>query len=185
VTVSCLACGAPAARRVVGGRERFDCAACGAEADRALVDDPSIRSWTAGGQLWHETAGIFVRDGDRFLFFERTRFPYALTVPAGHVDAGEPPAAAAVRELREEVSLAAPSVTAVGTADVVGDTCRRGADAHRWHAFLVPLAACAGAVAVTDEGERPQWLLPRQALDRDLTLGTRVALERLAGQAEA
>ncbi len=49
---------------------------------------------------------MFVRNPEgKFLFFERTIFPFAFTVPAGHVDAGEEPDIAALRELEEEVGL--------------------------------------------------------------------------------
>lgn len=90
----CLYCHAEAVTWiVVDGRKRCTCASCGREAERAVVIDPRISWWTdADGEYWHESAGVFVRDrGARFLFFQRTAFPYRLTVPAGHVESGEEP----------------------------------------------------------------------------------------------
>jgi ADP-ribose pyrophosphatase YjhB (NUDIX family) len=60
-------------------------------------------------------------------------------VPAGHVDAGELPAHGAVRELHEEVGVEAHRIKHVASANIIGDSCRRGSDAHRWHAYLVVL----------------------------------------------
>jgi ADP-ribose pyrophosphatase YjhB (NUDIX family) len=118
------------------------------------------------------------REG-RFLFFERVDFPPRWTVPSGHVDTGETPEAASARELKEEVGLSADltSLVHIGTEDIVGDSCRRGADAHRWHAYLADLPDT-GDVQVIDEGHRPVWLTLAEALERTLTVPVRQMLAR-------
>jgi 8-oxo-dGTP pyrophosphatase MutT (NUDIX family) len=135
--------------------------------------------WVADdGEYWHETAGVFVRDGDRFLFFERTMFPVAaLTVPAGHVDAGESPERAALRELHEEAGWRAPGVRHIVTEDIPGDSCRRGSDAHRWHAYLTDFDPAA-RVRLNEEGVNPRWLTLDEALTGDLTVPVRYLVER-------
>lgn len=175
----CFQCRVEAVGRVrVGGRTFYDCASCGHRSDRSVVIDPAVRWWTdSSGEYWHESAGVFAGDGTgRFLFFERTLFPFVLTVPAGHVDAGEDPAAAARRELAEETDLRPGTVDVLGVHDLVGDSCRRGSDAHRWHAYLTVVRPPAGTVRLGDEGRRPVWLTPADARRRELAFPVRFVL---------
>lgn len=184
----CLHCHAEAVTWiVVDGRKRCTCASCGREAERAVVIDPRISWWTdAEGEYWHESAGVFVRDRcARFLFFQRTAFPYRLTVPAGHVERGEEPHRAAARELWEEVGIrvAEGELRLVADEYLRGDVCRRGSDAHRWHAFLLEVdeqreAESLGEVTVNEEGEAPVWLTLDQARSRRPTF----AVERIIEQ---
>ncbi|MFD5393849.1 NUDIX hydrolase [Streptomyces sp. NPDC127097] len=169
----CLYCRAEAVTWiVVDGRKSCTCASCGREAERAVVIDPRISWWTdADGEYWHESAGVFVRDRSaRFLFFQRTAFPYRLTVPAGHVERGEEPRCAAARELGEEVGIRGMEGDLRLVADeyLRGDVCRRGSDAHRWHAYLLEVderreSGIQGEVTVNEEGEAPVWLTLDQA----------------------
>ncbi|MCW7985626.1 NUDIX hydrolase [Streptomyces platensis subsp. clarensis] len=169
---------------VVDGRKRCTCSSCGREAERAVVIDPRICWWTdSDGEYWHESAGVFVRDRRaRFLFFQRTAFPYSLTVPAGHVERGEEPKCAAARELWEEVGIrdAHGGLRLVADEYLKGDVCRRGSDAHRWHAYLLEVdehreAGAQGEVTVNEEGEAPVWLTLDEARSRQTTF----AVERI------
>ncbi|WP_432142836.1 NUDIX hydrolase [Streptomyces sp. bgisy084] len=164
----CLYCRAEAVTWiVVDGKKRCTCASCGREAERAIVVDPRISWWIGSDrEYWHESAGVFVRDRSaRFLFFQRTAFPYRLTVPAGHVERGEEPRYAAARELWEEVGIrgAEGALRLVADEYLRGDVCRRGSDAHRWHAFLLEVdghreSGDRSEVTVNEEGEAPVWL---------------------------
>ncbi|WP_406404679.1 NUDIX domain-containing protein [Streptomyces sp. NBC_00879] len=167
---------------VVDGRKRCTCGSCGREAERAVVVDPRISWWTdSDGEYWHESAGVFVRDPrGRFLFFQRTAFPYRLTVPAGHVERGEDPQRAAARELWEEVGIrdAHGELRLIADELLNGDTCRRGSDAHRWHAYLLDVddhRAAGGELTVNEEGEAPLWL----TLDQALAARPTFAVERI------
>jgi len=97
--------------------------------------------------------------------------------PAGHVDAGEAPEPAALRELHEEAGWRAPHVRHITTEDIVGDSCRRGSDAHRWHAYVTDFDP-AQEVRLNDEGVNPRWLTLDEALTRDLTYPVRYLVER-------
>ncbi|MCQ4042679.1 NUDIX hydrolase [Streptantibioticus rubrisoli] len=184
----CLYCHAETVTWIfVDGRKRCTCGTCGCEAERAIVVDPRISWWTdADGEYWHESAGVFVRDRQaRFLFFQRTAFPYSLTVPAGHVERGEEPECAAARELWEEVGIrvANGDLRLVADEYFAGDMCRRGSEAHRWHAYLLDVeehrdAGAHPEVTVNEEGEAPIWL----TLDQARTYRTTFAVERIIDQ---
>ncbi|MEV6026967.1 NUDIX hydrolase [Streptomyces sp. NPDC052036] len=181
----CLRCrGASVQWRTTGARRHSVCLACGHVADRALVLDPAIRWWTdAEGEYWHETAGVFVRDvRGRLLFFDRTAFPFGLTIPAGHVERDEDPDEAAVRELLEETGIAGARLEHLARTPVPGDGCRRGADAHLWHVYRTADAVDADlAVELGPEGTSALWLTPDEALHHPLTY----AVRHLLGQYRA
>ncbi|MYS20010.1 ADP-ribose pyrophosphatase YjhB, NUDIX family [Streptomyces sp. DvalAA-14] len=176
----CVHCHAEAIEWItVDGRKKCVCGSCGRRSDRAIVIDPAISWWTdETGEYWHESAGVFVRDPQRrFLFFRRLAYPFVMTVPAGHVDRGEAPDTAAARELTEEVGLGGGKLRLVTSAHLLGDACRRGSDAHLWHAYLLDVAAAPQEVTVNEEGESPVWLSLDEARSHRLTFAVARIIE--------
>lgn len=169
----CAHCHAETVERVYeDGKTFYFCSTCKQRHERSIVIDPAIEWRVADdGEYWHESEGVFIRNPEgKFLFFERLIFPFALTVPSGHVDAGEDALTAALRETEEEVGYKADKFVEVATEDIVGDSCRRGADAHKWHAYLLPLKKDIDVkVTEEDEGQKPTWLTLDEALQKDLT----------------
>lgn len=180
----CLYCHAEPAEKIsADGTDLFHCHACGRTAERRVVIDPGMTWWRGDDdEYWHESAGVFVRNGaGKFLFFERAIFPVSkLTVPSGHVDAGETPERAASRELVEETSWQAPQVEHVASADIVGDSCRRGSDAHRWHAYRAEFDAADSGIQLSGEGRLPRWLTLAEASAAELIYPVRYMIDRHA-----
>jgi ADP-ribose pyrophosphatase YjhB (NUDIX family) len=87
----CPQCGEALEVRHVEGRSRDYCAECGC----ILYRNPK------------PCAGVIVVDGPEVLLVKRTEPPAvgSWSLPAGFLEADEPPATAAVRELTEETSL--------------------------------------------------------------------------------
>lgn len=172
-------------RIVEDGRTYYTCKTCNKKHERSIVIDPAIVWWVADdGEYWHESAGMFICNPEgKFLFYERLMFPFAVTVPAGHVDAGEDPRDTARRETEEEVGYKADKFIAIASDDIVGDSCRRGSDAHRWHVYLVPIENAADLeVTEKDEGHKPMWLTLDEALAKDLTHPVRYLIEKYRGK---
>ena len=84
-------CGAELVRRLIEGRDRHFCERC----DRPVYRNPK------------PCAGVLVVNGAKVLLIERTQPPAvgSWSVPAGYLEADEPPRVAAVRELEEETSV--------------------------------------------------------------------------------
>lgn len=168
------------------GKLYFYCSTCGQKHERSIFTDPVIHWWVADdGEIWHESAGVFIRNPEgKFLLFERTIFPFSFTVPAGHVDTGEDPLAAAHRETEEEVGLRAGTLVHIAGEDIEGDSCSRGSDAHRWNAYLLPLETHTD-VEVKEEGKHPVWLTIDEALQKDLVYPVRYYFEKFGEELTA
>ena len=158
----CISCSANAVERIFKeARTYYRCAVCGAISDRSLVIDGSINWWVDTERTyWHESAGVIVvDDAQRILCMFRKIFPFAYTIPAGHVDKGEHAKSAARRELMEETGIdldAFAPLESVANVDIATDPCRRGADHHRWHLFRYKIGI-APTIALSDEVESVRW----------------------------
>jgi 8-oxo-dGTP pyrophosphatase MutT (NUDIX family) len=164
-------------------RKYYYCLTCQKGYERRIKIDPSIASFIAeDGEIWHESVGIFVRNPDnRFLFYTRTIFPHVMTIPSGHVDAGEDAPEAAQRELKEEVDLEGKLLHIIDT-DILGDQCSQGSDAHHWHVYLLSVNPTPHIHVVEAEGKDPVWLTLDEALEKELVAPVFYLIERYSNR---
>jgi 8-oxo-dGTP pyrophosphatase MutT (NUDIX family) len=159
----CMQCGSQTVARVYrDGLTYYHCRSCNATLERSLVIDSGIKWWVdeATGEYWHESVGVFVfNEANKALFFQRRIYPFALTIPAGHLDKGEHPEVAVVRELEEEtgIKIRQDGVRLFSIEDVIGDECRRGSDNHKWHLYVVKIKQSTN-IMINDEGIESVWL---------------------------
>jgi ADP-ribose pyrophosphatase YjhB (NUDIX family) len=160
-------------------RKYYHCLTCQKDYTRRIKIDPTITSFTAeDGEYWHKSVGIFVRNPDnKFLFYTRKTFPYVVTIPSGHVDAGEQVLAAAQRELKEEVDLEG-SLLHISDEAILEDPCSMGSDAHFWHVYLLTVDPTPLIRIAKAEGMRPKWLTLDLALKKNLTAPVSYLIER-------
>jgi 8-oxo-dGTP pyrophosphatase MutT (NUDIX family) len=178
----CLACHADGVLRIKKDKRiRYACPTCGLEGDKSLYWGAG-KEWIADdGELWHDTAAVVVRDrAGRILLYERTEYPIGyFTVPAGHIDIGETAEVAAVRELEEEAGLRARNLKHAITLDFTDASCSAGSDAHRWHVYIETVNELPQVRITDEEGHRPVWLTPAEALQLQLLPPVRRLLHML------
>lgn len=165
----CIECHRESALAIIQNkRTYYTCSNCNTTSERRIVIDPKIDWWvTPTNEYWHSASGVFIRNTlGQFLFFERNKFPFAFTVPAGHINVGEEPIDAARREVLEEVGLEVNNLVLIAQEDIPGEQCGRGSDSHRWYAYLHKLENNVDIV-VKEEGDNPVW----QTLDEVIGLG--------------
>ena len=155
----CLKCfSGPIQRIKKKNRTYYQCNSCGTISARSLVIDNKIL-WEvdATRKYWHHSVGVIVQDGrGRILTFLRQLFPFAYTIPSGHIDGGEEPLVAAERELLEETGLSS-QLELIARFDLSGDSCRRGCDDHHWHLYTCTFPETP-RVIISDEAEKFEWL---------------------------
>lgn len=181
----CLRCRLETANeRSLASGTIYVCSACTFASPRALIIDPAITWWLdRDGEYWHEDAGVFVHNTkNEFLFLERVRYPSGLTIPAGHVDRREGPLQAVHRELYEEAGLRLPrrSFRHIAIDNIVGDKCRRGSDAHRWHIYTTAMRPGVPVKVNPSEVIRPTWLSLPEALRHELPFAIRSIITKHA-----
>ncbi len=163
----CPSCHSEKIHPVKDGEKTFYlCDDCQHTSPRLIVIDPKIVWWVdeETKEYWHESVGIFVFNSEnKALFFERTLFPFVLTIPAGHLDIEETADTAAKRELFEETGIESDNFKLFSEENILGDKCRRGADNHKWHLYTT-YTEDTDNIKISEEGLRPTWLTLGDAL---------------------
>lgn len=120
------------------GVVNYICKDCGESTPRVLIYDSNMQQHFDGqDRLVHESCGIFLVNKNRkVLLFKRLKYPYLLTIPAGHLEVGESPSGCAIRETFEEVGVVVNNLELVFCGDIEGDSCLGGADIHHWNAYI-------------------------------------------------
>lgn len=86
----------------------------------------------------HKSVGAIIENeqGD-ILMIDRKKPPLGWACPAGHIDPGETPEEALVREVMEEVGLEILESELVHQEFVSWNTCSRDVAGHEWYVFAV------------------------------------------------
>ena len=158
----------------------YYCKECKKKYSRMIVIDPKIK-WRIDPktkEYWHESVGVFIFNKEnKILLFERSIYPFACTIPAGHVDAGERVKEAIIREVKEEVGINLSNIKLFSEENVVGDKCRRGADNHFWHLYVAKINHNV-KINVKEEGDKAEWLSIDAALKKKLVYPVRYFINK-------
>lgn len=155
---SCHQTGTLTAHRI-DGKKMYTCSACGTTNQRLLIYDPAMVSYfDAQDRLVHEGCGVIpVRSDGKLLLFQRVKYPFLLTIPAGHLEPNEDPMVCAAREMTEEIGITPIALEQIFTGPIEGDSCMGGADIHFWHAYIAVLDTTVTPHLTGDEGREWGW----------------------------
>ena len=154
--------------------------------ERAFVFDPAMRwEYRPDGELRHFTVAMILwRAGPaerQYCLFRRAAHPIGFyPMPAGHLEIGEVPQEAALREAYEETRLGVINTHRLGAAEELADECLRGANFHVWYVFM---GEAIGEATLSHEGDIIGWYTEREILQElPLTSPAGYFFARLFGQ---
>lgn len=106
------------------------------------------------GKLKHFSVGALIKKGNKLLLIDRKKKPFGWAGPAGHVDEGELPKQALIREIKEEINLKVKSLKLIYHKNLKFG-CRRNATYHEW--FLYEVKVSGNLKIEKSEAKRYRW----------------------------
>jgi len=140
----------------------------------AAGTDPPVR---------HGVSVMCVADDGRVLLVRRGKDPYRdhWSLPGGSIEDGEPPAAAAIRELLEETGLTATLVPEPVDRVELSHIDAASGTATRFHISVFLARAPRGRLRPGDDASDAAWVAPGDLAGRTMTPGTADRIRRLLG----
>lgn len=84
----------------------------------------------------HKSVGAIIKnDKSEILMMERANFPLGWAGPAGHIDEGETPEQAMIREVKEETNLDIHKYRLLFHEFIEWNECGAGVKGHDWYLF--------------------------------------------------
>ncbi|OGF27557.1 hypothetical protein A2303_01715 [Candidatus Falkowbacteria bacterium RIFOXYB2_FULL_47_14] len=83
----------------------------------------------------HFSVGAVIRKDGKYLLIDRVREPFGFAGLAGHVDEGETPEEALIRETEEESGLKVVSHALLFEEEVLWNYCGAGVGSHYWYLY--------------------------------------------------
>ncbi len=98
---------------------------------------PEPKSATSSdGRPMHFSVGALISRNGKYLLIDRVNVPYGYAGLAGHVDEGETPDSALLREVAEESGLAVTSRTLLFEEEIRDNVCSRGIPVHYFYLYV-------------------------------------------------
>ena len=89
---------------------------------------------SSDGREMHYSAGVIIECKGKYLLLDRINPPFGLACPAGHIDEGEDPKVACLRELREETGITLEDVEFICEEEILWNFCK-SAEVHYWYLY--------------------------------------------------
>jgi len=85
----------------------------------------------------HTSVGAIIKSNEKILMIDRATYPFGWACPAGHVDDGEKPEQALIRETKEETNLRIKKFRQIIHEFVEWNVCNRGVRGHDWYVYEI------------------------------------------------
>ena len=89
----------------------------------------------SGNEPMHYSVGAYIKKDEKILLIDRVHFPYGFAGIAGHVDEGEDPEQALLREVKEESGLDVEKYKLVFEEELNWNSCNKKVDSHHWYLY--------------------------------------------------
>ncbi|EGQ43986.1 MAG: ADP-ribose pyrophosphatase [Candidatus Nanosalina sp. J07AB43] len=141
--------------------------------NRRMIKNQGLEYYEQEGETVHRSVGIIVTCKNEVLLLDRRKYPTKHSIPAGHLEEGEDPSKAAIRELEEETGIDSFSddISKVFRGKIK-DACRRGSDFHDWSLYKLRVDEKPD-LSSNDEAKGLVWKRESQLEDIDLTVPTK------------
>ncbi|MDP3882372.1 MAG: NUDIX domain-containing protein [Nanoarchaeota archaeon] len=85
--------------------------------------------------LVHFSVGAIIKKGEKYLLIDRAKIPEGFACVAGHLESGETPEQAIIREVKEESGLEVRECKLLFEETFYGNVCSKGVQNHHWYVF--------------------------------------------------
>lgn len=142
--------------------------------NRRMIKNQGLEYYEEGSEVVHRSVGAIVMCENEVLLLDRRKYPIKHSIPAGHLEEGENPSKAVIRELEEETgidSFPREDISKVFRGKIE-DSCRRGSDFHDWSLYKLRVDKKPD-LSSNDEAKGLVWKQESQLEDIDLTVPTK------------
>lgn len=139
-----------------------------------MIENEGLENYKKSGEIVHKSVGAILEKNNKIVLLKRRKYPFKFTIPAGHLENGEKPAKAVLREIKEETRLKIDEVEKIFEGEIK-DPCRRGADYHYWYLFKAQVEE-QESIRLNDEASDYKLLEPEKLHSMDLTMPTETLL---------
>lgn len=87
------------------------------------------------GKRFHYSVGAVIEQDGRYLLLDRAQFPAGFAAVAGHINEGEQPERALIREVQEESGLTVLDSVLLIEEMVPWLVCKHGVEGHHWYIY--------------------------------------------------
>lgn len=98
---------------------------------------PRPKMGSKDGKEFHYSVGVLIERDGKYLLIDRKNPPYGFASVAGHVDEGETPQEALVREVKEESGFDVIASKLLIEEFIPINRCVYNVDAHQWYVYEV------------------------------------------------
>jgi 8-oxo-dGTP diphosphatase len=104
----------------------------------------------------HRSVAAVIKKDGKILMLDRVNFPFGWACPAGHIEEGENPESAMIREVKEEVGIDVKKYNLILHEFIDWNECKRGVKGHAF--FVYEILDWSGEIKGNFESKGLKWI---------------------------